>query len=115
MSFQTANTTPTVRTAPAVVGLDGTATLNGAANSSGMVGKAWFQFGRERPIFCTAAFGEKVPAEGLALGDSESEVPLSHVIPAAEGTFYFCAVAQTAGGTLSQSTAKFFAGSLGTK
>jgi hypothetical protein len=97
-TFKTANTTPTARTAPAVVSAEG-ATLTGAANSTGMTGKAWFQIGRERPIVCTAAFGEKVPPEGFALSDSESEVPLSHLIPGATGTFYYCAVAETAGGT----------------
>jgi MYXO-CTERM domain-containing protein len=97
--FETAKTTPTARTTPAVVGEDGSATLTGAANSQGMTGKAWFQIGRDRPIVCTAAFGEKVPPEGFPLADSESEVPLSHVIPGASGTLYFCAVSETAGGT----------------
>ena len=97
-TFKTANTTPTARTAPAVVSAEG-ATLTGAANSSGMTGKAWFLVGRERPIVCTAAFGEKVPPEGFSLSDSDAEVPLAHLIAGASGTFYFCAVAQTAGGT----------------
>ena len=99
VSFETAKTTPTVRTAAAVVGMAGDVTLNGAANSNGMVGKAWFQIGRDQPIACTAGFGDKGPAEGFPLSDSESEVPLTHVIPSATGTYYYCAVAETAGGT----------------
>jgi MYXO-CTERM domain-containing protein len=83
-----------------MVSEDATATLNGAANTNGMVGKAWFLVGRERPIVCTAAFGEKLPLEGLPLGDSESEVSFTHAIPGASGTFYYCAVAETAGGTV---------------
>jgi MYXO-CTERM domain-containing protein len=99
VTFETAKTTPTARTAAAEVGLNGDVTLNGGANSNGMVGKAWFQIGRDRPIVCTADFGEKVPPEGFPLSDSESEVPLTHLIPGATGTFYYCAVAETAGGT----------------
>ncbi|MDP1827067.1 MAG: hypothetical protein Q8L48_27585 [Archangium sp.] len=99
VSFKTANTTPTARTGLPSVDMDGNATLTGGGNGQGMPGKAWFQIGRERPIVCTAAFGEKVPPEGFTLGDSESETPLSHVIPGATGTFFYCAVAETAGGT----------------
>jgi MYXO-CTERM domain-containing protein len=90
---------PTARTAPAVLGDDGSATLNGGANSNGMVGRAWFLIGRDRPIVCTATFGEKQPVEGFALSDSESEQPLTHLMPSVEGTFYYCAMAETAGGT----------------
>ncbi|MDP2275313.1 MAG: hypothetical protein Q8K32_31495 [Archangium sp.] len=98
VSFKTVSTTPTARTDLATVTADGTATLNGSANSYGMTGKAWFQVGRERPIVCTATFGDRLPLEGIALTDSESEVPFTHVIPGAAGTFYYCAVAETAGG-----------------
>ena len=63
------------------------------------MGKAWFLVGREQPIVCTAAYGERLPLEGLPLADSDSEVPFTHQIPGATGTFYYCAVVETAGGT----------------
>ena len=100
VSFKTAVTEPTARTAPATLNMDGTVTLNGSVNSSGMVGTAWFQLATERPIICTAGSGQKVPPEGLNLSDSDSEVPVAHTLTSTPGTYYFCAAAQTGGGTV---------------
>ena len=97
-SFKTPVTKPSVRTGPATV--DGTkVTLTGFANSNGMVGKAWFQLATERPIFCNATSGQRVPLDGLPLTDAETEVPVSHLLESNVGTFYYCAAIETAGGT----------------
>ncbi len=97
-SFKTPVTKPSVRTGPPTV--DGTqVTLTGFAHSNGMVGKAWFQLATERPIFCNATSGQRVPLDGLPLTDAETEVPLSHLLESNVGTFYYCAAIETAGGT----------------
>jgi len=61
--------------------------------------KAWFQLATERPIFCNATSGQRVPLDGLPLTDAETEVPVSHLLESNVGTFYYCAAIETAGGT----------------
>jgi hypothetical protein len=93
---------PTVLTSAASSVVDVSATLNGLANPEGNAATGWFRYDLTNPGTCNDSFGTRVPAVGgTSLGSGSSAVPWSEPITGlTQGTtYYFCALASSAGGT----------------
>jgi hypothetical protein len=97
LSFETSKRPPSVQTIAATLDRDAVK-LNALVNSSGLVGKAWFQVSAQALSTCSENSGVKLPLADVTLVDSDDEVTVTQSTSKPVGTLYFCAVAETTGG-----------------
>lgn len=93
---------PSVTTSPASGITCNAATLNGSANPSGSSTTGRFRYSTTSPgSTCNDTFGTRVPASGGSdLGSGTSSTAYSQtIVPSANTTYYYCALASNTGGT----------------
>ena len=106
----TAPMPPTVATLAATPVTATTATLNGSGNPNGNSTIAWFRYSTSNPTTCNDVFGTRTPASGgTSLGAGTTDTPFSQPITglAPATTYYFCAIASSAYGTVLGSVLSF--------
>ncbi len=98
-SFTTLGPPPEVVTVPAL-SVGRTVQLNGEANPLGTETTAWFRYDTAAPAACDDTFGARFPESGgTVVGDGTSRVAYSETLSElAPGTYYFCAIAESAAG-----------------
>lgn len=70
--------------------------LLGEVQPNGSSGVAWFQVSLKDPVFCSNAIGDRFPANAIAYPSTHEEVPVRHALEdLEEGTYYYCAAAQS--------------------
>jgi hypothetical protein len=102
LSFTTAGGPPSVATSAATSVTPTSATLNGSANPDQLMTSGWFRYDTVSPVICNDTFGTRVPASGgTDLGAGSSSVPFAEPLPGLTQftTYYYCAIASSAGGT----------------
>ncbi len=103
LSFTTGAAAPTVSTGSASSLTGSTAQLNGTSNPGGSETTAWFRYSSSSPGTCNDTFGTRAPtAGGSALGAGTSSVAFNQGITglSPSTTYYYCAIAQNAVGTV---------------
>jgi hypothetical protein len=95
--FETLKLAPSVRTTAASIDGD-SMKLTGLVNTSGLIGRAWFQVWAQAISSCSETSGVKLPVADVMLADSDDEVVVTQSSLKPQGTLYYCAVAETAGG-----------------
>ncbi|MBL9005653.1 MAG: fibronectin type III domain-containing protein [Myxococcales bacterium] len=106
----TAPMPPTVATLAATPVTATTATLNGSGNPNGNSTIAWFRYSTSSPTTCNDVFGTRTPSSGgTSLGAGTSDTPFAQPISglAPATTYYFCAIASSAYGTVLGSVLSF--------
>ena len=106
----TAPMPPTVATLAATPVTATTATLNGSGNPNGNSTIAWFRYSTSNPTTCNDVFGTRTPSSGgTSLGAGTTDTPFSQPITglAPATTYYFCAIASSAYGTVLGSVLSF--------
>ncbi len=88
------------------------ATLNGSANPSSSSTTGWFRYSTTNPGTCNDTFGTRVPASGgSSLGSGSVSTNFSQMTAAAlnpNTTYYYCAIASNANGTVPASNVLSF-------
>lgn len=99
--FTTAPVPPQLTTLAAVVGAEGTVTLEGLANPRGIFTTTWFRVGEADPGVCDDTFGTRWPADGgTAVGAGRGAVAFAQdVTGLAPGQYYACALGSNPAGT----------------
>jgi MYXO-CTERM domain-containing protein len=101
LTFTTSAAPAVTTTAPSGVAGTG-ATLNGSANPNLSATTGWFRYSTIDPGTCNDTFGTRAPLTGgSTLGSGGSAVAYAQAITAlTQGTtYFFCAIAQSSGGT----------------
>ena len=101
---------PTVNTLAATPVTATTAQLNGTANPNGNSTIGWFRYSTSSPGTCNDVFGTRAPTSGgTSLGAGSSATPFGESISGLSPgtTYYFCAIAVSAYGTVFGSVLSF--------
>jgi hypothetical protein len=104
---------PAVTTVSAQLASATSATLNGSSTPNGASTTGWFRYSSSDPGTCNDSFGTRAPTSGGAdLGSGASAVSYSQLLSGltAGTTYYYCAIASNASGTVQGAVLTFSTG-----